>query len=331
MDSDCSAGVDRARPRIAREVRKTLRKPALQFRAQRVVVRLAAAIDLLEPAKLRIGSPRGYRAGCRWNRVVEGPEDLEFTAHRADVAHLQVRVSSKFALYVKHVLDGIGRPAIVDVGKAVRIDNQGGRLSQASVWSVPVQIQLSRRRFVAAAARGVARHVEAWVAGILRVEQAGASSDNPFGIGVPGDAEARRKIIFIVGYKPVAEPAAEPDLPRGLEPDQQTIVEVAPALPNQRRVPAHIRYIRSHVDKRDLEVDQRPGLIQKWRRIFVPQADVDRHLRVDLPRIDNVARLAHRPALNVGGRYRPLVALAVAKQVLRKRVARSGHRGARRA
>src|SRR5436309_13848143 len=207
MNSDRVSVVDRARPRIAVEVGQTLRKPALQFHAQRVVVRLAAAIDLLEPAKLRIGSPRGYRPGCRWDRVVEGPEDLEFTAHRADVAHLQGRVSSKLALYVKHVLDGIGRPAIVDVGEAVRTDNQSRRLSQASVWSVPVQIQLSRRRFVAAAARCVARHVEAWVAGILRVKDAGAGADNPFGIGVPGDAETWCEIVFIVGHKPVAEPA----------------------------------------------------------------------------------------------------------------------------
>src|SRR5207249_11866085 len=153
----------------------------------RVVVRLAAAIDLLEPAKLRIGSPRGYRPGGRWDRVVEGPEDLEFTAHRADVAHLQGRVSSKYALYVEHVLDGIGRPAIVDVGKAVRIDNQGRRLSQSTVRTIPVQIQLSRRRFVAAAARRIARHVEAWVAGILRVEDAGACADDPFRVRVPGD------------------------------------------------------------------------------------------------------------------------------------------------
>src|SRR5206468_12045977 len=66
MNSDRASVVDRARPRIAGKVGQTLRKPALQFRAQRVVVRLAAAIDLLEPAKLRIGSPRGYRPGCRW-------------------------------------------------------------------------------------------------------------------------------------------------------------------------------------------------------------------------------------------------------------------------
>src|SRR5262245_52192458 len=204
MNSDRASVVDRARPRIAKEVGQTLRKPALQFHAQRVVVRFAAAIDLLEPAKLRIRSPGGYRPGRRWDRVVEGPEDLEFTAHRADVAHLQGRVAPEFALYVKHVLDGIGRPAIVDVGKAVRIDNQGRRLSQSTVRRIPVQIQLSRRRFVAAPARGVARHVEAWVAGILRVEQAGASADNPFGARVPGDAEARPKIILIVGYKPVA-------------------------------------------------------------------------------------------------------------------------------
>src|SRR5881296_498841 len=331
MNSDRASVVDRARPRITKEVGKTLRKPALQFHAQRVVVRFAAAIDLLEPAKLRIGSPRGYRPGCRWDRVVEGSEDLEFTAHRADVAHLQGRVSSKLALYVKHVLDGIGRPAIVDVGKAVRIDNQGRRLSQASVWSVPVQIQLSRRRFVAAAARHVARHVEAWVAGILRVEQAGASADNPFGIGVPGDAEARRKIIFIVGYKPVAEPAVARDLHRRLEPDRQTIVEVAPALPHQGWVAAHIRYIRSHVDERNMKVDQVPGLVQKWRRVLVPQPEVDRHLRVDLPCIVDVVGLARRPELDLGRHHRPLVALAVAKQVLRKRVARAGHRGACRA
>src|SRR5207249_1029104 len=254
MNSDRASVVDRARPRITKEVGQTLRKPALQFHAQRVVVRLAAAINLLEPAKLRIGSPRGYRPGCRWNRVVEGSEDLEFTAHRADVAHLQVRVSSTLALYVKHVLDGIG---------------------------------------------------------------------------VPGDAEARRKIIFIVGYKPVAEPAVARDLHRRLEPDRQTLVEVAPALPHQGWVAAHIRYIRSHVDERNMKVDQVPGLVQKWRRVLVPQPEVDRHLRVDLPCIVDVVGLARRPELDLGGHHRPLVALAVAKQVLRKRVARAGHCGAR--
>src|SRR3989475_8146923 len=331
MNSDRASVVDRARPRITKEVGQTLRKPALQFHAQRVVVRLAAAINLLEPAKLRIGSPRGYRPGCRWDRVVEGPQGLEFTAHRADVAHLQGRVSSKLALYVKHVLDGIGRPAIVDVGEAVRIDNQGRRLSQASVWSVPVQIQLSRRGFVAPAARYVARHVEAWVAGILGVEHAGASADNPFGIGVPGDAEARRKIIFIVGYQPVAEPAIARDLDRGLEPDRQTIVEVARTLADEGWMAAHIRYIRSHVDEGNIHVDQLPGLIQKWRCVLVPQTDVDRHLRVDLPCIVDVVGLARRPELDLGRHHRPLVALAVAKQVLRKRVARAGHRGACRA
>src|SRR5262249_50088491 len=64
MNPDRASGVDRARPRVTKEVGQTLRKPALQFHAQRVVVRPAAAIDLLEPAKLRIGSPRGYRPGC---------------------------------------------------------------------------------------------------------------------------------------------------------------------------------------------------------------------------------------------------------------------------
>src|SRR2546426_6536090 len=328
MNSDRASVVDRARPRITKEVGQTLRKPALQFHAQRVVVRLAAAIDLLDPAKLRIGSPRGYRPGCRWDRVVERPQSLEFTAHRADVAHLQGRVSSKFALYVKQVLDGIGRPAIVDVGKAVRIDNQGRRLSQASVWSVPVQIQLSRRRFVASAARHVARHVEAWVAGILRVEQAGASADNPFGIGVPGDPEARRKIIFVVGHKPVAEPAVACDLYRGLEPDQQTIVKVARSLTHQGWVAAHIRDIRSHVDKGNIEVDQVPGLVQKWRRVLVSQPEVDRYLRMNLPRIVDVIGLARRAELDLGGRHRPLVWLALAKQGIRKTVARARHRGA---
>src|SRR5437773_11949184 len=60
MNSDRASVVDRACPRIAGKVSQTLRKPALQFHAQRVVVRLAAAIDLLEPAKLRIGSPGGF-------------------------------------------------------------------------------------------------------------------------------------------------------------------------------------------------------------------------------------------------------------------------------
>src|SRR5207244_8533138 len=59
MNSNRASVVDRARPRITKEVGQTLRKPSLQFHAQLIVVRLAAAIDLLEPAKLRIGSPRG--------------------------------------------------------------------------------------------------------------------------------------------------------------------------------------------------------------------------------------------------------------------------------
>src|SRR5437667_6938397 len=45
MNSDRASVVDRARPRIAGKVGQTLRKPALQFHAQRVVIRLAAATD----------------------------------------------------------------------------------------------------------------------------------------------------------------------------------------------------------------------------------------------------------------------------------------------
>ena len=74
MHPDRASVVDRARPGIAEEVGQTLREPALQFHAQRVVVCLAAAIDFLDQAKLRIGRSRGKRAGRSWCRNIEVPE-----------------------------------------------------------------------------------------------------------------------------------------------------------------------------------------------------------------------------------------------------------------
>src|SRR5436309_14904163 len=74
MHSDRASLVDRARPGIAEEVGQTLREPALQFHAQRVVVCFAAAIDFLDQAKLRIGRSRGKRASRSWYRNIEVPE-----------------------------------------------------------------------------------------------------------------------------------------------------------------------------------------------------------------------------------------------------------------
>ena len=74
MYTDRASVVDRARPGIAEEVGQTLREPALQFHAQRVIVCLAAAIDFLDQAKLRIGRSRGKRAGRSWCRNIEVPE-----------------------------------------------------------------------------------------------------------------------------------------------------------------------------------------------------------------------------------------------------------------
>ena len=116
-------------------------------------------------------------------------------------------VRSEFPLHVEQVLNGVGRPAIVDVGQDERSDDQGRRAFQATERTIPVQIQLSRRRAVAAAASRVACHIEAGIAGILSVEDAGARTHDPFGARVPGDSESRRKIFLVVSNQPLAEPA----------------------------------------------------------------------------------------------------------------------------
>src|SRR5207247_4982786 len=136
----------------------------------------------------------------------------------------------------------------------------------------PVQIQLSGRRAVAAAARRVARHIEPGIAGILSVEDTGARTHNPFGARVPGDPEARRKIFLVVSNQPLAEAAITRDLDRGIEPDQQTVIEVPSALPYEGWMMAHIGNLRRLVNERNFHVDQVPGLIQKRRRVLVAQA-----------------------------------------------------------
>ena len=78
-----------------------------------------------------------------------------------------------------------------------------------------------------------------------------------------------------------------------------------------------------------MHVDQLPGLIQKRRRVFVPQTEIDRHLRVDLPCVVDVVSLAHRPELDLGKCYRALIALPVTEQVFRERVPCAGYRGPR--
>src|SRR5207245_10166079 len=85
---------------------------------------------------------------------------------------------------------------------------------------------------------------------------------------------------------------------------------------------------RRLVTEWNLHVDQGPGLIQKRRRVLVAQSKIDRHLRVDLPRIVNVVGLAHRPELDLRKRDRPLIEPGVAEQKLGEPVSSAGHRGA---
>ena len=52
-------------------------------------------------------------------------------------------VRSEFPLHVEQVLNGVGRPAIVDVGQDERSDDQGSRAFQATERTIPVQPEQS--------------------------------------------------------------------------------------------------------------------------------------------------------------------------------------------
>src|SRR5262249_3090396 len=167
----------------------------------------------------------------------------------------------------------------------------------------------------------VAGQVKSRVARVLRIEHTGARSNNPFGTRIPRDTETRRKVFLIVVDEPLAEPAVTRDLDGGLESKRKAFVEIASSLPHENRVTAHVCDVRSRIDEGKLDVDQISGLVQEGWRVLVSHAVVDRHFRVDLPRIVDVVALAHRTELNLCKGRRYLGTLGISEQIIGEGVA----------
>ena len=175
-------------------------------------------------------------------------------------------------------MDGVRSAPVVDVGQAVGLRAQistVGPGSQAAEWHIPRQIDNGGRTDVPAAPGQIAGHIKARVAGILSMEHPSARSDHPFGIRVPGNAEPRRKVRFVIGDEPVAEPAIPRNLDRRVESEGNTFVEIPLSLAHESWVTAQVCYIRIRIHKRHIEVDQIPAQVEEWRRVLVSESVVD--------------------------------------------------------
>ena len=215
---------------------------------------------------------------------------------------------------IEYVLNGVRGAPFIDIGKNIGLRNYKRCSTQAAEWGVPRQVDNCGRRIIPLAACKVAGHIKPRVAGILSIEQPCAGADHPLGTSVPGNAEPRREILLVRSDQPVAEAAVPCDFDRGLESKWETFVEVSRSLPHESWMAAHIRYVRGRIDERNLHVDQISRQVHEGRRVLVSHAVVDRHFRVDLPRVIEIIGLAHCPKLNLCKRCRSLVPFAEAEQ-----------------
>ena len=144
--------------------------------------------------------------GSAGSALVDRAQRFQVMADAAEIADFEQRFRGQLALHVQHVLHGVRRAAVVGVGEGI-----GSRAR----WPRPPAMEaseLSQFRFgivgigvEAQPAGQVARHVEARVAGVLRIEHAGAGADDPLRRRGPGDAEARREVVLVDAHQPVAE------------------------------------------------------------------------------------------------------------------------------
>ena len=83
-----------------------------------------------------------------------------------------------------------------------------------------------------------------------------------------------------------------------------------------------ILHVRRRVVAWERRVHQRAVLIEPWRRVFVTQAEIERHVRADLPRVGEVIGVAQRAELRHRERDCRFVLLRVTEQEVGERVAR---------
>ena len=248
----------------------------------------------------------------------------------AEVADFERRRAAELALDVEQVLEHVRRLAIGHVAQHVDVLQAHQRRRHAAVVRraaaaperrVERQIRRQQHRVVAAASRQVARHVEPRVAGILHIEDAGAGAERPLLARVPGPAEPRREVLLVVENQPIAEPAVARHLNVRRETEHGVLVDVAAADAHQHRMAGQILHVRRRVVERDRRVHQRAVRVEPWRRVFVAQAEIERHVRADLPRVGEVIRLAQRAELRHRQRHRRFGLLRVAEQEVGEGVA----------
>src|SRR5207245_10107474 len=121
-------------------------------------------------------------------------------------------------------------------------------------WNRRRQIKNGGRSDGPTALGQIAGYIKARAAGILSMQPPSARSNHPFGIRVPGNAEPRRKVRFVIGDEPVAEPAIPRNLDRRVESEGNTFVEIPRSLAHESWVTAQVCYIRIRIHKRHIEV-----------------------------------------------------------------------------
>ena len=132
-------------------------------------------------------------------------------ADTAQITHLQDRVHRQLALQIHQVLNRVGCAPVGRIGEGVRLRNIGDAACDGNERVVPIQVRRHRIGVEPQPACQVPRHIELWIARILRIEIAGAGPHHPLGRRRPGDAQPRSEVVLVGEDQAVAEPAVLTD------------------------------------------------------------------------------------------------------------------------
>ena len=135
----------------------------------------------------------------------------------------------------------------------------------------------------------------------------------------PGPASPRREVQLVVVDEAVAQASVTRRLDRRVVADVEIFVEVPFADAHERRMPRHVGHGQALVEERHVGVDQRAGFVLERRDVFVPDAEIERHVVAHAPRVGEVVALADRAEFRHRQLDRQLGETLVAEQEVGKR------------
>ena len=137
--------------------------------------------------------------------------------------------------------------------------------------------------------------------------------------GRPRPSGPRREVQLVVVDEAVSQAAVTCRLHCRVEADVETFVEVPFADAHQGWMPRLVGHGQALVEERHGCVDQRAGFVLERRDVFVPQAEIERHVVAHSPGVGEVVALADGAEFRHRQLDRQLGETLVAEQEVGKR------------